>query len=124
MKVTVKTKVYILRDARGHVLTFCVKEGDENVSAYGYDSNGNYQSFDDDAWNMREWADQHGMSVASTETEFEVEVEMPQLYANGVQVYAWGEMCEVIRYNADADTYTLKASWGEGDEIPAHINLR
>lgn len=124
MKIKVQTKVYILRDARGHILTFCVKEGDENVGAYGYDKNGNYQSFDDDAWNMHEWADEHGMYVTSTATEFEVDVEMPQLYATGSTVHAWGEDCEVVDYDADSDIYTLKASWGVGYEKPKFINLK
>lgn len=123
MKLKIKTKVYILRDARGHILTFCVKEGDENVGAYGYDKNGDYQSFDDDAWNLHEWADEHGMCVTSTATEFEVDVEMPQLYATGSTVKAWSEDCEVLGYNALDDLYELKASWGVGYEQPKYINL-
>ena len=123
MKLKVKTKVYILRDNQGNILTFCLKEGDENVSAYGYDRNGKYQSFDDDAWNMHEWADKHGMYVTSTKTEFEVDVEMPQLYATGSTVKAWGGDCEVIGYDADADIYELKSSWGIGYERAQDINL-
>lgn len=123
MKLTIQTSVYILRDARGNVLTFVCKHGDEYVSAYGFDKDGKYQSFDSEVWNMAEWATQHGMTSTSKQVEFEVEVEMPQLYATGSTVKAWNEDCEVLGYNAESDLYELKASWGTGYEDAKFINL-
>lgn len=124
MKVTIKSYAYILRDARNNFLTRTVEDGSDYICASGYDKNGEYQCFDGKAWNLREWADEYGMTATSQQIEFVIDVEMPQLYANGSMVYAWAEDCEVLGYNAESDLYELKASWGIGYEQPKHINLK